>query len=259
MDEPKQAYDYRQQTGKRVGEIWGYQQEDFFRTEAEANAYRDELWATYSELNPGANFESYQAYQIFSAGSDVSAGDLKFIDRNGDGVISNLDQGYLGIPNFPETMFGLKFGIMHKKISLSVLLQGASDFAINIRTDNNPNPTKGSLLDFVEYRFTPERYAAGERVEFPRLIATNDNWRDVGSYWMKDATYLRLKNVELSYTFNTTNRFVNAIGLDNIRVYANGMNLLTFSSIKYLDPETTNGELRYPRSRIINLGVQVQF
>ena len=259
MDEPKQMYEYRQQTGKRVGEVWGYQQGDFFRTVEEANAYRDELWATYSALNPNANKDSYQAYQIFSAGSDVSAGDLKFIDRNEDGVINNLDEGYLDIPNFPETMFGFKAGFTHKKMSVSVLFQGGADYAINIRTDNNPVPVKGSILDFVENRFTPERYAAGETVEFPRLTAANDNWQFVGSYWMKDASYLRLKNVELGYTFDKTDKFVKTLGFESFRIFVNGMNLLTFSSIKYLDPETTNGVLTYPRSRIINLGVQIQF
>ena len=259
MDEPKQAFEYREQTGKRVGEMWGYLQDDFFRTEDEANAYRDELWSVYSELNPGAEKDSYQAYQIFATGSDVSAGDLKYVDRNGDGVITNLDEGFIGVPNFPETMFGLKFGVMHKNLSLSVLLQGASDFAINIRTDNTPIPTKGSLLDFVEYRYTPERYDAGENIEFPRLLATNDNWKDAGSFWIRDASYLRVKNIELAYTFNASSNFVKSMGIENVKIFANGMNLLTFTDIKYLDPETTNGVLRYPRSRVINLGVQVQF
>ncbi|KJF43545.1 hypothetical protein LH29_15185 [Draconibacterium sediminis] len=259
MDEPTQPYEYRAKTGKRVGEVWGYQQEDFFRTVEEANAYRDELWETYSELNPGADKDTYQAYQIFTTGSDVSAGDLMFIDRNGDGIITDMDAGYLGTPNFPETMYGIRTGITHKKLSLSLFLQGASDYAINIRTDNSPDPTKGSLLDFVEYRYTDERYAAGERVEFPRLTSDNNNWKYAGSYWLRDASYLRLKNIELGYTFDETNHFVKTLGLESFRVYANGMNLVTFSAIDYLDPETSNGTLRYPRSRVFNLGVQVQF
>ncbi len=259
MDEPEQPYDYRAQTGKRVGEVWGYQQEDFFRTAEEANAYRDELWKTYNSINPGADKDSYQAYQIFTTGSDVSAGDLKFIDRNGDGIITDMDAGYLGTPSFPETMYGIRAGITHKKVSFSVFLQGASDYAINIRTDNSPDPTKGSLLDFVEYRYTDERYAAGDRVEFPRLTSDNNNWKYAGSYWLRDASYLRLKNVELGYTFDRSNRFVKTLGLESFRVYANGMNLVTFSAIDYLDPETSNGTLTYPRSRVFNLGVQIQF
>ncbi|WP_321375717.1 TonB-dependent receptor [uncultured Draconibacterium sp.] len=259
MDEPQQPYEYRMQTGRRVGEMWGYLQEDFFRTEAEANAYRDELWATYSSLNPGADKGSYQAYQIFTAGHDVSAGDLKFIDRNNDGLINNLDEGYLDTPSFPETMFGLNTGFEHKGFSFSVLLQGASNYSINTRTNYNPTPNKGTILDFVMDRYTPEKYAAGESIKYPRLLNTNDNWKYAGTYWIKDATYLRLKNVELGYTFDSDVKLIKDLGLSSFRIFANGMDLLTFTKIENIDPETTNGVLRYPRSRVFNLGVNVQF
>lgn len=259
VDEPEQPYDYQAQTGRMVGELWGFQQKDFFRTVDEAEAYKEELWQVYNELNPDATRDSYQAYEVFNAGDDVSAGDLKIIDRNGDGVINDMDQGYLDTPRFPQTMFGLRTGITHKGWSFSMMLQGASDFAINKQTNNSPTPEKGSILDFVMKRYTPERYEAGEDIEFPRLLATNNNWKLNGSYWYQDATYLRLKNVEVSYTFDASHKFIDAIGLNNLRVYVSGMDLLTFSGVKYLDPETTNGELRYPRSRVINLGIHAQF
>lgn len=259
MDEPAQEFDYRMQTGKRVGETWGYMQEDFFRTVEEADAYKNQLWEVYRELNPGADISSYQAYQIFNSGSDVSAGDLKFIDRNNDGVITNMDEGYLNMVNFPESMFALNTGFQIKQFSFSVLLQGATNYSINSRTNYSPNPTKGSVLDFVMNRYTPERYESGEKVEFPRLVTTNDNWQFNGTYWIQDATYLRVKSLEVGYTFDTSNRFVKSMGLDNFRIYTSGLNLLTFSKIKYLDPETTNGELRYPSSRVFNVGVSVQF
>ena len=259
MDEPEQEFDYRAKTGRRVGEIWGYQQEDFFRTVEEANAYKQELWERYSELNPGANEGTYQAYEIFNTGSDVSAGDLKFIDRNNDGVINDLDAGYIDMVSFPESTFALNAGVQFNNISLSILLQGATNYSINSRTNYSPNPTKGSIMDYVLERYTPERYEAGEKISYPRLIQTNDNWSFNGTYWYQDATYLRVKSVEIGYTFDKDNPFIERMGLDNLRVYANGLNLLTFTDIKYIDPETTNGELRYPSSRIFNVGVSVQF
>ncbi|TRX71173.1 TonB-dependent receptor [Carboxylicivirga sp. M1479] len=259
MDEPEQEFDYRAKTGRRVGEIWGYQQEDYFRTAEEANAYKQELWERYSELNPGANEGAYQAYEIFSAGNDVSAGDLKFIDRNNDGVINDLDAGYIDMVNFPESTFALNAGIQIKNISFSVLLQGATNYSINSRTNYSPNPTKGSIMDYVLERYTPEKYEAGETINYPRLVQTNDNWSFNGTYWYQDATYLRVKSLEIGYTFDKNNQFVKSIGLDNLRIYANGLNLLTFTDIKYIDPETTNGQLRYPSSRIFNVGVSVQF
>lgn len=259
IDEPEVDFAYRQKTGTRVGEVWGYQQEGFFKTVEEAEAYRNELWTTYSELNQGASKNDYQAYKIFDDGSDVSAGDIKFIDRNKDGLITTDDAGYLDTPSFPETMFGFGAGITHKKLSFSFRFQGGADYAINVRTNNSPTLSKGTALDFVMNRYTPERYEAGEKIEFPRLLATNDNWKYVGSYWMRNAAYLRLKSTEVAYTFDKTDGFINKLGLDKVKVFANGLNLLTFSDIKYIDPETTNGVLKYPRSRVINLGVQVQF
>lgn len=259
VDESKQPFEYQERTGRSVGELYGYQQGEIFMSVEEAEAYKEELWQTYSELNAGADRSSYQAYQIFSAGSDVSAGDLKFIDRNGDGLINDMDRGYLGTPSFPETMYALKAGMELKGWTFSFMLQGATDFAINARTNNSPTPAKGSILDFVMNRYTPERYEAGDKIEFPRLLATNNNWEPVGTFWLRDATYLRLKNVEVGYTFEKDRSFINTLGLDNIRIFANGLNLLTWSDIKYIDPETTNGELRYPRSRVINLGIQAQF
>ncbi len=259
VDEPKQPFDYQQRTGRSVGELYGYQQGEIFMTAEAADAYKEELWQSYSALNPGANRNNYQAYQIFAAGSDVSAGDLKFIDRNGDGLINDMDQGYLGTPSFPETMYALKGGFELKSWTFSFMLQGATDFAINARTTNSPTPAKGSILDFVLNRYTPERYDAGEKIEFPRLLATNNNWEPVGTFWLRDATYLRLKSVEIGYTFEKDRRLIKSLGLDNFRIFANGLNLLTWSDIKYIDPETTNGELRYPRSRVINLGIQAQF
>lgn len=259
MDEPQQPLEYRMQTGRRVGEIWGYQQEGFFNTVEEAEAYKNELWETYKENNPDAERDSYQAYQIFNTGSDVSAGDLKFIDRNNDGVINDLDEGYLDRVNFPESMFAVNTGFQLKQLSFSVLLQGATNFAINARTNNVPDPTRGSMMDFILNRYTPERYEAGEKIEFPRLLNASNNWKFNGTYWIQDATYLRVKSVEVGYTFDSSRRIIKIIGLDNFRIYLNGLNLYTFTGIKYLDPETTNGELRYPRSRVFNLGISAQF
>ena len=259
MDEPEQPYKYRMQTGMSVGQIWGYQQEGYFETEAEANEYRDELWETYLENNPGASQEDYQAYQIFDAGSDVGAGDLKFIDRNGDGLITSDDEGYLDMVNFPESMFGLDLGFQYKSLSLSMLLQGATNYSVNARTAWAPNVSGGSLMGFVLDRYTPGRYEAGESIDYPRLIKTNDNWQFNGNFWTQDATYLRLKNLQLAYTFDSSIDLIQRLGMDNIQFYVSGHNLLTFTKLETIDPETTDGQLQYPRSRVFNIGVKAQF
>ncbi|NJO68305.1 MAG: SusC/RagA family TonB-linked outer membrane protein [Bacteroidetes bacterium] len=254
IDEPKKLYDYQMQTGRRIGEIWGFQQEGIIMTDEEAIAYREQLWNVYQGLNPSANFANYKAYQLFS-GSDVAAGDLKYTDRNGDGVINDNDQGYLNIVNFPESMFALNLGYQYKGFSVSTLWQGASNFAINIRGYYMPSPIRGSMRDFMLNRYTRERYEAGEQIDYPSLTNAHNNWEKLGSFWYRDASYVRLKSMEVGYTFKTLKRF----GFDELMLYVNGMNLFTISNIETLDPETRDGQITYPRSRIFNIGVRAQF
>ncbi|MBN1131923.1 MAG: TonB-dependent receptor [Bacteroidales bacterium] len=260
MDEPEQLYEYRMQTGRRVGEIWGYLQEDFFKTEEEANAYRDELWEVYLKNNPGADKSGYQAYQIFTSGHDVGAGDLKFIDRNNDGLINSLDEGYIGKVNFPESMFAFNFSYNYKALSVSFILQGATNFATNIHVSTNFEPSISSLMQYVSERYTPERYAAGEPVNYPRFLETNNNWQYYhGTFWIRDASYLRIKNFQLGYSFSKSAGILNQLNIDNIELYVNGYDLYAFTALKNIDPETRNGELLYPRTRTFNIGVKAQF
>lgn len=260
MDEPDQLYDYRMQTGRRVGEMWGYIQEGFFKTESEALAYRDELWDVYLKNNPGADKAGYQAYQIFTSGHDVGAGDLKFIDRNNDGLINSLDEGFIGKVNFPESMFALNLNYQYKAFSASILLQGVTNFATNIHISNNFEPSTSSLMGFVSERYTPERYEQGEAVNYPRFLETNNNWQYYhGTFWIRDASYLRVKNVQFGYSFNNKSRMLSAMHVDNLELYVSGYDLYSFSKIKNVDPETRNGELLYPRSRTFNIGIKAQF
>ncbi|MCF8226235.1 MAG: TonB-dependent receptor [Bacteroidales bacterium] len=260
MDEPEQLYEYRMQTGRRVGEMWGYIQDGFFNTEEEAAAYRDELWEVYLEKNPGADKSTYQAYQVFASGHEVGAGDLKFIDRNEDGLINSLDEGYIDKVNFPESMFAFTLNYQYKAFSCSFLLQGATNFATNIHVSNNFEPNTSSLMQYVSERYTPERYAERLPVNYPRFLETNNNWQYYyGTFWIRDASYLRVKNVQFSYTFDRKTGLLEAMGLDQIEVFLSGYDLYAFSRLKNIDPETKNGELLYPRTRTFNVGVKAQF
>ncbi|NJK98966.1 MAG: hypothetical protein HC905_32280 [Bacteroidales bacterium] len=185
----------------------------------------------------------------------MAAGDLKYTHRNGDGVINDNDQGYLNIVNFPESMFALNLGYQYKGFSVSTLWQGASNFAINIRGYYMPSPIRGSMRDFMLNRYTRERYEAGEQIDYPSLTNAHNNWEKLGSFWYRDASYVRLKSMEVGYTFKTLKRF----GFDELMLYVNGMNLFTISNIETLDPETRDGQITYPRSRIFNIGVRAQF
>jgi hypothetical protein len=105
-------------------------------------------------------------------------------------------------------------------------------------------------------RWTPENQ---ENAEFPRFsqVSSDNNYRDSELY-IVDASYIRLKNLELGYTIQSA--AFRKIGLSNIRVYANAYNLLTFSDFYYFDPESRPGSSGlYPMTKIYNMGIKFNF
>jgi hypothetical protein len=108
-------------------------------------------------------------------------------------------------------------------------------------------------------RWNEERYKAGDPISFPRLSQSpaGHNYQR-SSYWLKDASYIRLKNVELGYTFS--GGILKRAKIGSIRVYANGMNLITWSSMKTYDPEAPDGRGQfYPQQKVYNVGLNLQF
>ena len=110
--------------------------------------------------------------------------------------------------------------------------------------------------------WTYERYANGQKIKYPRFSVSDNSHNYVTStYWLEDASYLRLKNVEIGYTWR--NPFFKRIGISSLRLYANGSNLLTWADLlPGEDPESpmmdTNNE-PYPVTRTYNLGVSINF
>lgn len=107
-----------------------------------------------------------------------------------------------------------------------------------------------------------ERWENGQEIIYPRMSASNNAHNYVQStYWLENANYLRLKNMEIGYTFR--NKGLQRIGISSVRLYLNGNNLLTWSDLyQGEDPEFPNGEANsepYPVTRVYNLGFNVNF
>ena len=119
------------------------------------------------------------------------------------------------------------------------------------------NTGKAPLMQFmIDDRWTEER---GQSAKFPRLTQANKEYNgQLSSFWVKDASYMRLKNLEIGYTIHS--KSFQKAGIESIRVYANGYNLLTFDYLGFIDPESKVGaNNRYPNLRIYNLGVNINF
>ncbi len=229
--------------GQPIKAFYGYQVEGIFQTQQQV------------------------AQHAKQSGGVIGPGDLMYKDISGpndtpDGVIDGNDRVYLGTP-FPKTTFGFTLGAGWKGFSVSAFFQGAlgvknyvQGFELgSLQQPNIGNPTT-ALLD----AWTPENTSA----TFPRLWSTysqNNPQSFVSSFWVRNASYLRLKNLQVSY--NIPAKPLARIGLKGVRVYYSGQNILTFTSFyKWVDPETSAGNNAYgsyPQLKTNTLGIEVSF
>ncbi|MFV8324429.1 TonB-dependent receptor [Flavobacterium sp. ZS1P14] len=208
----------------------------------------------------------YHAIGLFQTQAEVDAaptqlgntgpGDIRYEDINSDGKINDLDRVAIGKSNTPEIIFGYNGNIQYKDFEFSFLFQGATNV-------NQYYAGEGAWPFFVGSnalranldRWTPTNTNASE----PRVLVdpTNLNHAE-SSFWMKDASYLRLKNVELAYSLP-----IQALKLhfvQGVRIYINANNVATWSKIKNYDPENGNGRgWDYPQFRIWNAGINFKF
>ncbi|SDL14271.1 TonB-linked outer membrane protein, SusC/RagA family [Catalinimonas alkaloidigena] len=185
---------------------------------------------------------------------DIAPGDIRYEDVNGDGKIDDLDRVYIGSSNTPEIIFGYNGNLAYKNFELSLLFQGGTRVQ-QYYSGEAAWPfflgTSGVLKQNLD-RWTPENTDASE----PRVLINADNNHAGSSFWLRDASYVRLKNVEIAYNVPVANlKFV-----QGIRVYVNANNALTWTAIENFDPENDSGRgWGYPQFRIWNAGLNINF
>ncbi|PWD98911.1 SusC/RagA family TonB-linked outer membrane protein [Marinilabilia rubra] len=237
MDEVPQNEDYLYRTGHPVNQPFGYVF-DRFASEADAE--------------DGADIPDHQY--------NLQPGDMIYKDLNDDGVIDQDDQKAIGFPNYPEFTFGANLGFEFKNFDFSMSWAGASNTSRMLGETYRiafGNTLNRSLLQYMaDERWTPE---TAESATYPRMTLTgsNNNSKD-SDFWLKDASYVRLKNMEVGYNFSGS--FLRRFGISKLRAYMNGYNLLTFDNLEITDPESRTGsDSKYPLTKIYNLGIKVNF
>lgn len=222
-------------TGKAFGQPFGLVALGLFNTQAEADAW-----------------------PVQFAGAS-GPGDVKYQDVNGDGMINEKDVTAIGYPEFPEVNYGANMGLNYKGFDFSMLWQGATNVSRFLTGFmQRPAVQYGQTLQAVKNeRWTPDNTANAIR---PKLTVTyaNVNNYSQSTLWMRDASYIRLKNVELGYRFSAN--VLKKLGLNSVRLSVSGQNLLTFDKLKYVDPENaTSDSFLYPQLKIYNVGLSAQF
>jgi len=188
---------------------------------------------------------------------NAQPGDIKFKDLNGDGVVdNNHDRTILG-KQFPDLNYSLNLNLEWKGFDFSAFLQGVQGiegyFYYEIAT---PFSGVANLGSWWMDRWTPTNPSN----TMPRVTLDEYRTNVHSSFYMEDASYLRLKNIELGYTINP--RIISKIGIGSIRVYGNIQNAFTITKFKGFDPEQTVNQTRaesFPQVRVMTMGVNVNF
>jgi TonB-linked SusC/RagA family outer membrane protein len=181
-------------------------------------------------------------------------GDPIFRDLNEDGVVNNLDRYRLDRTSVPQFQYGITLGAQYKGFDFTAVFQGQARAIQFVRyTFNEGN---NGLEYFLENAWSPENPGAA----LPAFNQGNSN-SEMSTLWRRDVSFLRLKNIELGYTLPQS--LVSKVGIEKLRFYLNGYNLLTFDKLKkdgMSDPEATNLEAwQYPHTKSINFGLNLTF
>lgn len=243
-DEEKRLYDYQYETGGSIGRQWAYTATGIFQSLEEINS---------SPAQPGV----------------IAPGDVKLLDKNKDGIVNSFDASYLGYPIYPEINYGIYGGLSYKGFDLNILFQGVANTTIILQSEaawafNN----KGSILQsnvgnrwaYYTDPITGDVVDTRATATMPKLTTTPTGNNSYGwlSTWIRDGSYIRLKNIEIGYTLpkSITRKWT----MEKVRISLSGNNLHTWSAMKDFDPEVAaqNGEF-YPLQKIYNVNVSITF
>ncbi|WP_236973464.1 SusC/RagA family TonB-linked outer membrane protein [Membranihabitans maritimus] len=190
-------------------------------------------------------------------GANIGPGDIKYRDVNEDGVINASDRTIIGNP-FPRLNFGMNLNIQYKSFDLTALFQGYGKRDVYLSENMVwAFHNSGNMFDWQKDFWTPDNRDAS----YPRLtsVAGHSNYRP-SSFWVYDASYIRLRNLQLGY--NLPIDVLNKVALTNMRIYFLGQNLFTVNNMPPgIDPNVNGRETGsfYPVTEIYSIGLDIKF
>jgi TonB-linked SusC/RagA family outer membrane protein len=204
----------------------------------------------------------------------VMGGDIKYHDVNGDGKISALDKVPIGYPTVPEINYGFGVSAGYRGFDFSVFFQGSARQSFWLAMDGN-----GRIQPFLDgsYKGDGDDKLVGQNAIIKPIVDSYwsednrnpyafwprlsnyaiDNNNETSTWFMQDATFIRLKSAEIGYTF--PEKWLKKMYMTNLRVYVSGTNLFGWSVFKLWDPEMAGKGLGYPLQRVFNVGLNIGF
>jgi len=246
-DEPESVKGtHRSLTGQSINTLWGYQADGLY---------------TADDFDEAGNLvEGLPVPELMA--NNVRPGDIKYVDRNGDGVINTKDEGYVGGVTTPRLIYGFGGNVFFKSFDFSFFFQGTGDshrilYVGNYLIPGSGQGTIGNIYSNYTDAWTEEN--PSQDVFWPRLsYGKNAHNQQNSTFFKKDMSFLRLKTIELGYTL--PRKWTSKFGCNQTRFYVSGNDLFCVSDFKLWDPELdTNTGMKYPFTRSFMFGVELKF
>ncbi|MFD1166509.1 SusC/RagA family TonB-linked outer membrane protein [Sphingobacterium daejeonense] len=235
----------RSSTGKPVGQQFGLIADGLF-TEAD-----------FKDIENGILNDNIPTHTF----GVIRPGDIKYQDINADGVVDALDVTSIGGTEDPQVVFGFGTNMRYKSVDFGFFFQGLTNTYRIIGGSNfipgSANGSMGNIFTNVNDRWTVDNPT--QNPFYPRLSdyqSSNNNM--ASTWWLRDMSFIRMRNIEIGYSFPST--WISPAQIKNARLFLRGNNLLSISDFKLWDPELgVNNGMRYPIMKSISMGLELNF
>ena len=227
IDEPSNVPEWQKRTGKPVDSFLVYE--------------ADGIYNNQDQIDNSVHFP------------DAKPGDVRFVDQNDDGVLNENDKIIFGDSPTPKIFYGFNMGLEWSNLSLNVLFQGQA----GAKTIYRPFDLNQQSF-FYENRWRSERLTPNAAYPAAYDLGSS-SFQEVSTVWVKDNSFLRVKNIELSYALK--DNLLQSIGLDSFRIFVSGHNLfLIHDNVGINDPESDSSTgWSYPQQRLLSTGISLTF
>ena len=207
----------------------------------------DGLFQSYDEINNSA----------LPVGASVQPGDVKYVDKNGDGKIDPYDKSYMPEYNYdPYLTYGINFGFRYRNFGMEAMFTGIEGRTVQLTISSVYWPLYGNNRNISEFYLADHWSESNPGGRYPRLttLTNGNNFQGGSTIWLESGDFFKLKYLYLYYSLK--NKKEKGV-LDEVRIFVRGYNLFSFDSIKIFDPESiTSG---YPTTRALQAGVKFTF
>lgn len=212
-------------------------------------------WTVYEAAGLFQSWEEIENYPVDqdnSGNATLAPGDIKYVDQNGDGKITTADKILVKNSSYPDLSANINLNVSYRGFFVGAMLQGVTGYKQKINEQYTLK--NGTLQKFQRYHLTDTWREDNTDARYPRLklASKNDNNRLESTFWIRDCDFLRLKSLSVGYNFAP--QTLRKLGLTSLSIALRGSNLVTWSNLKEMDPESLRG---YPIQR--TYGINLNF